>query len=66
MSSYLFPENHEKEIFDLIEKNKSRKMNDEIVFKAIQKLLKSDFSDTRLEVRDLDNGKKEYAIVISE
>jgi hypothetical protein len=66
MSSYLPPENHEKEIFDLIEKNRSRKINDQIIFKAIQNLLKNDFCDTRLEVRDLDNGKKEYVIVISE
>ena len=66
MSSYLLPENHEKEIFKLIERSKNKKINDEIIFKAIQTLLKNDFCDTRLEVRDLDNGKKEYAIVISE
>lgn len=57
---------YENQIKDLIEKRNSRKIKDEIILKAMENILKNDYSNTKLEVRDLDNGKKEYLIVVSE
>lgn len=53
-------------IKDLIENKNSKKLNDEIILKAMKDILNNEYSNTKLEVRDLENGKKEYLIVISE
>lgn len=57
---------YENQIKDLIEERNSRKIKDEIILNAMKNILKNDYSNTKLEVRDLDNGKKEYLIVVSE
>lgn len=56
----------DNQIKDLIENKNSRRLNDEIILKAMKDIINNKDSNTKLEVRDLENGKKEYAIVISE
>lgn len=56
----------DEKIKDLIENKNSKKLNDEIILKAMKDILSNEYSNTKLEVRDLENGKKEYTIVISE